>query len=386
MGGLRSTTWEPKTTTPAVRRLAEQIMARWFARTDCFPVQWYSRDRQMGGYTKACVNRPPWVVGKCEKKANGVTCATCPEFSAIPLTDRIVAMHLSGIVTLGSYQIAQDGENVLWLCADFDDKGLATEAELQDAVRLARMSLADLNVPTSVEASGGSGWRAHVWGFFSSPVPAVKARAILDAALRQCGVQDKPFIERFPKQTRALNGYGNLVKIPFGVHRKTGRRSQFLDDDLAPIPDVATALDSIQTVDPVTLDYTIDMRHVSLEETRPEGLQPAKNFDHSPEVMNRILSKCWYFREVERQQIDPTCHVHYEDWWNYVLMFSRFGEAGLDRIMRFSAIDDRDDPYYTMTIVNYVRQKGYHAPSCHRLRTGPGLILCPNDPLLCGAA
>ena len=36
----------------------------------------------------------------------------------------------------------------------------------------------------------------------------------------------------FPKQIKVVEGgFGNLVKLPLGVHRKTGQRSYFLDDN-----------------------------------------------------------------------------------------------------------------------------------------------------------
>lgn len=339
----------------------------------------------MSGYGKACAIRPPWVMGRCEHKIGGMTCGKCPHFAPEPLTEQALEMHIRGSITMGSYQLSLDN-TVKWLCLDFDDKGEVKPEELQDAVRIARLSLEDLRIPTSVEASGGNGWRAHVWSFFSSPIPAIKARVILDAALRQCGLHEKTYIERFPKQSRALNGYGNLVKIPFGVNRKTGRRSLFLDDDFDPIESIRGGLDTIQLIDPLVVDYVIDMRHLDVQDSAITVGTPAKNFDHPPEVMNRILSKCAYFREVERQQMDEKCKVHYEDWLNYVTMFCRFGKDGVDRIMRLSALDERFDADRTINLINYMRQHGYHAPSCRRLKSGPGQICCPLDPLECGAA
>lgn len=366
--------------------LYARVIERFFSRRDVVPFQWWSKERQIGGYAKACQHRPPWVIGKCPVKQNGTTCSKCQDFTPIPVDESLIGHHMRGAVTLGSYQLATDAVSVKWACLDFDDHGQVGEQALQDAATLARMSLKDLNLPTVMELSGGSGWRCHLWTFFSLPVPAIKARVVLDAALRQCGLHESSFIERFPKQSRALNGYGNLVKIPFGVHRKTGNRSVFLNEKGEPVPSVEAALDQIEPVDPIVLDATIDLRHLSLEEVPIGQVQPAKNFDHPIETMNRILSRCWYFREVERQQMADNCKVHYEDWWNYVLMFSRFGEAGAHRVLAFSRLDDRHDEDYTVNIINYVRQHGYHAPSCRRLRDGPGQVRCPLDPLECGAA
>jgi len=327
------------------------------------------------------------VVGSCQHKVDGRKCGPCHDFAPIPPDEKVIALHLRGMVTAGAYQIGQDGSTVRWLCLDFDDDGQVGADELRASVVAARAALAALQVPTVPEASGGKGWRCHVWGFFLAPTPAIKARVLIDSALKDAGLSDKTYIERFPKQSRALNGYGNLVKVPFGVNRKTGKRSYFFDADLRPIHDTAAALDAIQLIDPAVTDYVIDVKHLDLSEPSIAQLTPARNFDLPTWAMERVIENCWYFREWERQQADPDSRVHYEDWWNYLLMMSRFGEAGLDRILRLSALDGRFDAHLTVATVMQIRDRGYHAPSCrNRLRAGPGLIHCPRDPLECGAS
>jgi len=221
---------ELKTITRAGNNEA-RILDLFYHRGDVWPYQWYSREHKVGGYAKACAHRPPWVIGSCQHKADGRKCGPCHDFAPIPADQKIIALHLRGMVTAGAYQIGIDGSTVRWLCLDFDDDGEVGVDELRGAVLAARIALAALQVPTVAEASGGKGWRCHLWGFFLVPIPAIKARVLMDAALRDAHLSDKTYIERFPKQIRALNGYGNLVKIPFGVNRKTGNRSYLLDDD-----------------------------------------------------------------------------------------------------------------------------------------------------------
>lgn len=367
--------------------VANQIIDLWFARQDVFPFQWFSPSRQIGGYAKACQQQPPWSNTRCLKKQAGQRCGNCGEFQGIAVTPQVIDLHLKGAVTLGSYQLALDGISLKWACLDFDDHGEGNAQELQDAARVARMALADLGLPGSIEASGGTGWRCHLWLFFAGLVPAIKARVILDHVLRETGLLEKPFIERFPKQSRALNGYGNLVKVPFGIHRKSGKRSCFLDaETLEPIPTLDTALASIHVIDPIAVDFAIDVKHLTLEEMAPTQAQPARNFDFPPEQMHKLLTRCWWFRDVERQQMSDQHRVDYEDWWVYVLALSRFGDTGASRILAFSRYDERYDEAYTIGIINYIREHGYHMPSCRRLRQGPGQIHCPYDPMECGAA
>lgn len=367
--------------------LADRIVELFFARTDVWAFQWFSQQRGIGGYAKACVAQPPWTNMRCPRKKSGQRCGDCDQFEPIAVTPTVIDLHLKGAVTVGSYQLALDGTSVKWAVLDFDDHGEGEPQELQDAVRIAHLALSDLGLPPSLENSGGQGWRCHLWLFFNGPVPAIKARVILDYVLAETGLCEKPFIERFPKQSRALNGYGNLVKVPFGVHRKTGKRSCFLEaEGLAPMPTIDAALASIQMIDPIAVDFAIDVKHLAVEELAPTQAQPAKNFAYPAEQMHKLLARCWWFQSVERQQMSDQHRVEYEDWWAYVLALSRFGDAGAQRILAFSRYDERYDEQYTIGIINYIREHGYHMPSCRRLRQGPGQIHCPYDPMECGAA
>lgn len=80
-----------------------------------------------------------------------------------------------------------------------------------------------------VEFSGGKGF--HFWFIMDRPIPAGQARAWLKP-IREALYRDLSAfnMEVFPKQTvLSGKGMGNLVKLPLGVHRMTGKRSYFYD-------------------------------------------------------------------------------------------------------------------------------------------------------------
>lgn len=367
-------------------KATSRIIDLFFARSDTWPYQFWSAERQMGGYSKACAGRPPWVQERCQKREGQTPCGQCRHFQPLPVNEYVVERHLAGEITMGSYQLTQDGHSVRWACLDFDDNGQSTPQELQTAALNAYASLEDLGMYASLEASGGKGWRCHIWAFFSSPVEARKVRIILNAALEQCELGKFPFIERFPKQDSAPNGYGSLVKLPFGVHRKTGNRSYFLDpDSLNPITSLETALASIRSIDPVAVDMAIDVRSLAGPSDDTRLSAPTREFNHNPELLRSVLRCCRYFRMLEHYQALPSYSVHYEDWWNLILMAARFGVAGANYADEFSQKDGRYDGEYTGHLIEYIRAHGYHAPSCRRLREGPGLIHCDKDPIHCGA-
>jgi hypothetical protein len=80
-----------------------------------------------------------------------------------------------------------------------------------------------------VEFSGGKGF--HFWFLFDAPVDPGLARKALDGITRSVSGDLSAFnLEVFPKQDQlAGKGFGNLVKLPLGIHRLTGKRSRFIE-------------------------------------------------------------------------------------------------------------------------------------------------------------
>lgn len=109
---------------------------------------------------------------------------------------------------------------------------------------LARQTTETLGIPTAVAYSGCKG--LHVYGFVGS-TPAVDVRAGAQevmASLAGDGFQKvrgdnffavKDFdcfeVEVFPKQDEIskADGLGNLVRLPLGIHRRSGSRGFFVD-------------------------------------------------------------------------------------------------------------------------------------------------------------
>lgn len=165
------------------------------------------------------------------------------------LTPRLVEEHLEGRQTLGVYQLDEESR-VRWLAFDVDIRSDRLPAALKQrplwqgllgaAFRTAA-AIADLcameGLKTFLEYSGFKGY--HVWVPLASPVPAADARLVGQFIQGHAGeVSPDISVEVFPKQAR-LQGknMGNLVKLPLGVHLRTGRRSAFVGPQGAELPD-----------------------------------------------------------------------------------------------------------------------------------------------------
>lgn len=143
--------------------------------------------------------------------------------------------HLAGLASYGTYVVCPGVNTIKYLVFDLDiHDGLArvTLCSLVEKMVRLNMSHDDYARPLLLESSGSKGW--HVWLFFDEPVPAEKARRWVAAdflpqwqeAARADGWPEG--LEVFPKQdTVSEGGYGNLVKLPLGVHAVSGKKSSF---------------------------------------------------------------------------------------------------------------------------------------------------------------
>jgi len=152
-----------------------------------------------------------------------------------PLTTEVIKQHLKRKITVGCYQIDPTSNSVKWLCFDIDPE------RIDDAAKVAlkifegvRESFGDEAV--LLEASRHPDPSYHIWIFFDPPILTSVAKFVGETVLKNLHLK-KLDIELFPKQeTITEEGFGNLVKMPLGVHRKHNKRSCFLDVTLEPLP------------------------------------------------------------------------------------------------------------------------------------------------------
>jgi hypothetical protein len=142
-------------------------------REEVFPKRWENPKTGKAGYSPVCNNE--WVRGICGKPR--VRCGECPNQAFVPFGDAVTRSHLTGRAdghtadfTAGVYPMLLD-ETVWFLAADFDKRAWVQDVSaFRDAARAK-------GVPVAVERSR-SGNGAHVWIFFSEPVPAAEARRL----------------------------------------------------------------------------------------------------------------------------------------------------------------------------------------------------------------
>ena len=157
-----------------------------------------------------------------------------------PLHRRLLAEHLRGRETLGAYVLDPESR-ARFMVLDADD-----EPNRRRLVSLSKV-LAQLSCPTYLEASRRG---VHLWFFFDEPRPGGTVRKFGQGLMAYFNLSD---IELFPKQSVLRDdGPGSLVRLPFGVHKKSGRRYGFYTPDGEPLAPTLSAqllaLSQLQTV------------------------------------------------------------------------------------------------------------------------------------------
>lgn len=141
-----------------------------------------------------------------------------------PLTLSLLAAHLAGRYTLGTYLLDEQNQCSF---AVFD-------ADRQDGLeRLGglAMELTLWGIPTILEASRRGG---HLWVHLAEPTPAQAVRAWLLPAAHLLGV------EFYPKQdVLGPDGACSLIRLPLGIHRQARGWYPFVqlkeDGDVVPV-------------------------------------------------------------------------------------------------------------------------------------------------------
>jgi superfamily II DNA or RNA helicase/very-short-patch-repair endonuclease len=236
---LVTNTSEPDTKIALFRSLFQ-------GRADVYPVRFESQKSGRSGYAPACANE--WVRGVCEKPR--VKCAACPNRKLLPVTDKVIRHHLSGVdergrpFTIGVYPMLLD-ETCHFLALDFD--GDEWCADVQAILEVGEQHSLGGALERSRSGKGG-----HVWFFFEEALPARLARnlgsfLLTEAMEHRPEIGLKSYDRLFPNQdTLPKGGFGNLIALPLQKQPRLKGNSLFVDAEFKPYADQWEFLSSIK--------------------------------------------------------------------------------------------------------------------------------------------
>ncbi|WP_010632628.1 TOTE conflict system archaeo-eukaryotic primase domain-containing protein [Sporolactobacillus vineae] len=213
-------------------------------RDDTYAKRWES-SKGTSGYSPAC--KYEWQRPICQKPA--VKCHVSKHRILLPLTDEVIFEHLSGEKTIGLYPLLKN-DKCWFLAVDFDKKNWQ-----EDVLAFLKISK-KLNLPFNIERSR-SGQGAHLWLFFSEPVPAKTARKLGTMLIsKTLEVRHDMGLDSYDRllpdqDTMPSGGFGNLIALPLQRHKRLLGNSVFVNEDWRPYPDQWLFLSSIRKL---TLD------------------------------------------------------------------------------------------------------------------------------------
>ncbi len=273
-------------------------------REDVYPVLWVSERTGKKGYSPAC--RPSGGPGRIYQRGGGdSTDSRRRPREYLPLTDEVVATHLSGQKTIGVYPLLRD-DTCWFLACDFDGEGWALDA--QEFLAVCERH----GVPAYLERSR-SGNGGHVWIFFSSPVPAVSARRIGMWCLRETMVSraemDLASYDRFfPNQDfLPKGGFGNLIALPLQKTCRALGNTEFLDSSLRPWADQWAILSRVKRLSPSQVEAVLESASGAVVAAGPgtAGMGPAPSRQERP-APSRISCTLAAPITVEKSGLPPS--------------------------------------------------------------------------------
>lgn len=256
-----------------------------------------------------------------------------------PLTDEVLKAHFSGQRTVATY-IQRTNQTVKYLIIDIDiSKRLLLGGEEQEqikkylpkaAARTAEMLklLEQMGVQGYVENSGYRGY--HVWIFFTEWVPTRYVLMLTEILADKLSDQDEDIsIEFFPNKARVRAGtLGQSIKLPGGLHMKSGKRSGFCGENFEPVEMTYEFLTGIAKYTPMALKRIIGTLSGTEKETKKHELN--KSLDGYPELPQNVkvvVERCNLVRYL-CQKAQATGYLSHFERLTVLYVFGHLGEEG----------------------------------------------------------
>jgi group II intron reverse transcriptase/maturase len=275
--------------------------------------------------------------------------------------------HLEGAKTLGLPLIRSD-QSVLVAVLDVDicrkdlDLRLGVPDELMGralgaALRL-RRALQLRGCATLLELSGHKGY--HLWLRLAEPLPCREVRAWLHDVV--AGVDSLPEVIRvevFPTRDKVKQGVGPLIKLPLGLHSKTGGRCFLLDERGEPLGDPYEALRSLPRLSRAQLRQGLVPSPAESSSDRDEGARAS----FGPRV-TKLIERC----HVLRFLVDKAERASYLTHGERSLLRCTLGHLGEEGVGAIHAIISRCYNYRRDVTERHLRKTPPSPISCPRVR------------------
>ena len=293
-----------------------------------------------------------------------------------PLTEQVIKDHLMGRITVDTY-VQRPNSTVRYLVTDVDiskrvllqykreseeyrtylQRALDVSVKIQNLYR-------QMGLTAYVEYSGNRGY--HVWLFFAEWIPTRYANMLGDIIEKKLEPDNEITIEFFPNKTRIKPGkFGQVLKIPYGIHGKTGERSHFLDEAGMPIFEVDRAADAFAKAALSDVKKVLAANSETVEKaeqmTVDDDISP---FGELPTIVTEVLKKCNLMRYLCLKSV-KTHYLNHFERLTVLYVFGHLGNDGQDfvhKVMSFTL------NYKHQVTESFIRKMPEKPISCVKLR------------------
>ena len=293
-----------------------------------------------------------------------------------PVTEQIIKDHLSGRITADTY-IQRPNATVRFMVVDVDisksvllqydrgsDEYRTYLQKAYDQAMTIKTLLEHYGLNGYIEYSGCRGY--HVWLFFNEWLPSRYAVMLSEIIEREVPMTSGISVEYFPNKTRIKEGKnGQAIKIPYGIHTKTGERSYFLDNSGNPIMDVDLMTDTIAKAAIADVKQVIAGRTgINDKVEQKEVDTDISAFGDIEPGIREVLMGCSLLRHLCLKSVKTGYLTHYERL-TVLYVFGHLGEEGqsfVHKVMSFTL-----NYKYNVT-ENFIRKMPEKPISCVKLR------------------
>ena len=255
-----------------------------------------------------------------------------------PLTEQILREHLSGKITADTY-IQRPNSTVRFMVYDVDiskrillkygtDEDTLKQymqKALDQTVRIRDM-LRHMGIQGYIEYSGSRGY--HLWVFMTEWIPTRYANMLNDIIEAKLERVEDIQIDYFPNKTRIKDGrYGQAIKIPYGVHTKSGHRSYFLDESGNPVKEIDRFIDGAAKTALADIKKVLASVSDPAENTKRREVDSDISVfgDIEPEI-KEILNHCPLMRYLCLKSVKTGYLTHFER----LTVLYVFGHIGME--------------------------------------------------------
>ncbi len=285
-----------------------------------------------------------------EKESLGYGSKRLQELETTPLTEKQIQEHLTGNQCIDTF-IQRPNATVKYIVFDVDvSKKILLQYSrdseefkqylakaLNKAAELCKI-LDNLGMKGYIEFSGNRGY--HVWLFFTEWIQVRYANMLNDVIEQKFSQDNDISLEFFPNKTKLKNGkFGQVIKLPYGIHLHTGKRSYFLDDNYEPVMDIDTMIDSIAKFSVSAVKTVISRNNGAKEVTEiktvDQDLSPFGDIDTN---ISDVLSKCNLMRFL-CQKAYKTGYLSHFERLSILYVFGHLGDKGKEfvhKVMSFT--------------------------------------------------